>query len=200
MFNPDTWFSPWSLAPIAVLLLLCGLFLRGACAAFNRAVDDNPSASIDPPTFLRALAILVIMFAFITVANWGMATGMSHLEPEDLGYLMTHVSKNHEGNPLVSPQSVYEILVVTLWSVSALLQYVFCALLMMYGFNVRYRQANVIALLFAQRTVIYSTIMIALIGTGINFYLQRGRSEQNSAPQVEAASTDTSAVHESLSD
>jgi len=200
MFNPDTWFSPWSLAPIAMLLVLGGLFLKGACAAFNRAVDDNPSASIDPPSFLRALAILVIMFAFITVANWGMATGMSHLEPADLGSLMTHVSKNHEGNPLISAESVYEILEVTLWSVSLLLQYVFCALLLMYAFNVRYRQANVIAFLFAQRAAIYSTMIIALMGIGINFYLQRSGSEQNGSQETEATSTDTSAVRESLAD
>ena len=200
MFNPDTWFSPWSLAPIAVLMLLCGLFLKGACAAFNRAVDDNPSASIEPPSFMRALAILVIMFAFIAVANWGMASGMSYLEPTDVGSLMSHVPKNHEGNPLISPESVYEMLVVTLWMTSALLQYVFCALLMMYGFNVRYRQANVIAFLFAQRAAIYSTILVAIIGTGINIYLQRAGSERNSSPETEAVSTETSGVHKSLAD
>lgn len=200
MFNPDTWFSPWSVAPIAVLLLLCGLFLKGACAAFNRAVDDNPSASIEPPSFMRALAILVIMFAFIAVANWGMATGMRYLEPADVGSLMSHVPKNHEGNPLVSPESVYEMLVATLWMTSALLQYVFCALLMMYGFNVRYRQANVIAFLFAQRAAIYSTLLIAMVGTGINIYLQRAGSERNSTPDTEAVSTDTSPVRESLAD
>jgi hypothetical protein len=200
MFNPDVWFSPWSLAPLAVMMLLCGLFLKGACAAFNRAVDDNPSASIDPPSFMRALAILVIMFAFIAVANWGMASGMSYLEPTDMGSLMSHVPKNHEGSPLLTSESVYEMTVVTLWMTSALLQYVFCALLMMYGFNVRYRQANVIAFLFAQRAAIYSTILVALIGTGISLYLQRTGSERQPSQETEAVSTDTSGVHESLAD
>tara|TARA_B100000809_G_C14926545_1_gene455367 strand:+ start:185 stop:787 length:603 start_codon:yes stop_codon:yes gene_type:complete len=200
MFNPDTWFSPWSLAPIAVMMLLCGLFLKGACSAFNRAVDDNPSASIEPPSFMRALAILVIMFAFITVANWGMASGMSYLEPADMGSLMSHVPKNHEGSPLLTPESVYEMLVVTLWMTSALLQYVFCSLLMMYGFNVRYRQANVIAFLFAQRAAIYSTMLVALLGTGISIYLQRSESERQSSQETEAVSTETSGVHESLAD
>ena len=149
---------------------------------------------------MRALGILVIMFAFIAVANWGMASGMSYLEPTDVGSLMPHVPKNHEGNPLLSPESVYEMLVATLWMTSALLQYVFCALLMMYGFNVRYRQANVIAFLFAQRAAIYSTLLIAMVGTGINIYLQRARSERNSAPDTEAVSTENSVVRESLAD
>ena len=200
MFNPDAWFSPWSLAPLAVIMLLCGLFLKGACSAFNRAVDDNPSASIEPPSFMRALAILVIMFAFIAVANWGMASGMSYLEPTDMGSLMSHVPKNYEGSPLLTSESVYEMTVVTLWMTSALLQYVFCALLMMYGFNVRYRQANVIAFLFAQRAAIYSTMLVALIGTGISIYLQRTESERQPSQETEAVSTDTSGVHESLAD
>ena len=149
---------------------------------------------------MRSLAILVIMFAFIAVANWGMASGMSYLEPADVGSLMSHVPKNHEGNPLVSPESVYEMLVATLWMTSALLQYVFCALLMMYGFNVRYRQANVIAFLFAQRAAIYSTILIAMVGTGINIYLQRAASERNPSQETESVSPESSAVRESLAD
>ena len=198
MFNPDTWFSPWNLAPLAVMMLLCGLFLKGACSAFNRAVDDNPSASIEPPSFMRALAIMVIMFAFIAVANWGMACGMSYLKPADLGSLMSHVPKNHEGNPLLTPQSVYEMTVATLWMTSALLQYVFCSLLMMYGFNVRYRQANVIEFLLAQRAAIYSTMMVALIGTGVSIYLQRTKYEKQPSQKTEAVSKETYGVHETM--
>ncbi|MFP6601481.1 MAG: hypothetical protein VB862_03050, partial [Pirellulaceae bacterium] len=72
--------------------------------------------------------------------------------------------------------------------------------LMMYGFNVRYRQANVIAFLFAQRAAIYSTMLVAIIGTGISIYLQRTESERQSSQETEAVSTETSGVHESLAD
>ena len=131
MFNPDILFSPWTLAPLGILVLLLGLFMKGACSAFNRAVDDNPSASIEAPSFLRALAILVIMLSFIAGANWGMISGMSRLAADDMETLMSYMPNNHEGEPLLTADSVCQAVIATLWMASGLLQYVFCALLMM---------------------------------------------------------------------
>ncbi len=196
----DAWFSPWTFVPFVALLLLHGFFLRGACGAFNRSVADNPSASIETPSYLRSLSILVIMFSFLVFANWGMSTAMSNLIVENMQPVMSHLPSNHEGEPLVSHGNVFQVTVATLWGLSGLLQFVFCALLMMYGFNIRYRQANVIAFLFAQRAVLYSSLLAGLLCVSAGVYLQRAKSA--SAPNTEAKPTDTETVpaSESISD
>jgi multisubunit Na+/H+ antiporter MnhC subunit len=58
----------------------------------------------------------------------------------------------------------------------------------------------VIVFLFVQRAAIYSTMLVAIIGTGINIYLQRSAAERQSSQETEAVSTETSGVHESLAD
>ena len=200
MLNFDAWFNPWTFVPFVALLLLHGLFLKGACGAFNRSVDDNPSASIETPSYLRSLSILVIMFSFLIFANWGMSTAMSNLMVENMEPVMSHLPSNHEGEPLVSHGNVFDVTVATLWGLSGLLQFVFCALLMMYGFNIRYRQANVIAFLFAQRAVLYSSLLAGLLCVGAGVYLQRAQSAATPATEVKPADTETVPASESISD
>jgi len=200
MLNFDAWFNPWTFVPFVALLLLHGLFLKGACGAFNRSVDDNPSASIETPSYLRSLSILVIMFSFLVFANWGMSTAMSHLMVENMEPVMSHLPSNHEGEPLVEHSNVFQVTVATLWGLSGLLQFVFCALLMMYGFNIRYRQANVIAFLFAQRAVLYSSLLAALLCVGAGLYLQRAQSAGTPNPEGTPANAETIPATESISD
>jgi hypothetical protein len=200
MLNFDAWFNPWTFVPFVALLLLHGLFLKGACGAFNRSVDDNPSASIETPSYLRSLSILVIMFSFLVFANWGMSTAMSNLMVENMEPVMSHLPSNHEGEPLVEHSNVFQVTVATLWGLSGLLQFVFCALLMMYGFNIRYRQANVIAFLFAQRAVLYSSLLAGLLCVGAGLYLQRAQSAGTPNPEATPANTETIPSTESISD
>jgi hypothetical protein len=200
MLNFDAWFNPWTFVPFVALLLLHGLFLKGACGAFNRSVDDNPSASIETPSYLRSLSILVIMFSFLVFANWGMSTAMSNLVVENMEPVMSHLPSNHEGEPLVEHSNVFQVTVATLWGLSGLLQFVFCALLMMYGFNIRYRQANVIAFLFAQRAVLYSSLLAGLLCVGAGLYLQRAQSAGTPNPEATPANTETIPATESISD
>jgi len=200
MLNVDAWFNPWTFVPFVALLLLHGLFLKGACGAFNRSVDDNPSASIETPSYLRSLSILVIMFSFLVFANWGMSTAMSNLVVENMEPVMSHLPSNHEGEPLVEHSNVFQVTVATLWGLSGLLQFVFCALLMMYGFNIRYRQANVIAFLFAQRAVLYSSLLAGLLCVGAGLYLQRAQSAGTPNPEATPANTETIPATESISD
>ncbi len=200
MLNLDAWFNPWTFVPFVAVLLLHGLFLKGACGAFNRSVDDNPSASIETPSYLRSLSILVIMFSFLIFANWGMSTAMSNLMVENMEPVMSHLPSNHEGEPLVSHGNVFDVTVATLWGLSGLLQFVFCALLMMYGFNIRYRQANVIAFLFAQRAVLYSSLLAGLLCVGAGVYLQRAQSAATPATEVKPADTEAVPASESISD
>lgn len=185
-------FSPRNLAPLTILLLLMGLYLKGACNALNHAVDDNPSASIEPPSFLRALAILVIMFSFVSVANWGMAKATSQLEPEHFKPVLSYLPTKDEGKPVLTTNQVLQTSVSSLLVVSGLLQYLFCVLLIMYGFTIRFRQANVIGLLFLQRAVIYSTILVVLTGFGIGFYLQQGKKKSGPNPKAETPTTENS--------
>lgn len=198
MLNFDAWFSPWTVLPFAAMLLLHGLFLRGACGAFNRSVDDNPSASIETPSYLRSLSILVLMFSFLVFVNWGMSNAMAQLDSESMNPIMSRLPTNYESQPLLEPEAALLATHTGLWAISGLMQFVFCALLMMYGFNIRYRQANVIAFLFAQRAALYSALLavLGLIGAGV--YLQRAQA--TGVPESPAAATDPGSTNQSISD
>ena len=185
-------FSPRNLAPLAIMLLLMGLYLKGACNALNRAVDDNPSASIEPPSFLRALAILVIMFSFVSVANWGMAKATSQLDQDHFKPVLSYLPTKQEGKPALTLNQVQQISVSALLIISGLFQYLFCALLMMYGFTVRFRQANVIGLLFLQRAVIYSTILVVVTGLGMGLYSQQEKKKSGAKPKAETSTSEDS--------
>ena len=125
-----------------------------------------------------------------------MSTGIRHLNKEHFEPLMPYVPTKHEGEPFRTLDQVFHISVAALWSISGLLQYVFCALLLMYGFNVRYRQANVIAFLFAQRAVIFSTILALLLTIGLAGFFQRNKIEPKPKPKPKSESK-TSATMDS---